>query len=271
MTLKANLTALILATLIAVPLLPNLVLAQNQNQNQTEPANATATTNTTTTERNVTVPVEPAQLPTFPETASNQTNQTQPATQQPATQQPGGAKTPDNATRVITLLDDAQIKIDEARNLIRAIQAQVAEANNQSSSSTNETGEIIQSANDSATDIIDVANETGNEEVINDIENITEDIEDAIEDSIESNENATSEDIENITEDAVEVIENATDTTENSTIEVAFDNAMIRLLSNLVSAQDYNQNLGQDDRDELKANLQDAIAELASDAADSLR
>ena len=35
---------------------------------------------------------------------------------------------------------------------------------------------------------------------------------------------------------------------------------MIRLLSDLVAAQDYNLNLAQEDRDELKANLQDAIA-----------
>ena len=46
---------------------------------------------------------------------------------------------------------------------------------------------------------------------------------------------------------------------------------MIRLLSGLVSAQDYNQGLSSEERDDLKANLQDAIAELASDAADSLR
>ena len=46
---------------------------------------------------------------------------------------------------------------------------------------------------------------------------------------------------------------------------------MIRLLTGLVSAQDYNAGLTTEERDDLKANLQDAIAELASDAADSLR
>jgi len=250
--LKEKITALLLAVLLTIAIIPTLAVSYAQN--------ATSTTNTTTTETNTTLPLEATQLPSFPETEGNQTNQT-------ASEAGPGAKIPDNATRVITLLDDAQIKIDEARSLIQAIQAQLERP----IAATNETGEIIESANDSASDIIEIANETGNEEVINDIENITEDIEDAIEDSIDSNGNATSEDIENITEDAVEVIENTTDTTDNSTIEVAFDNAMIRLLSNLVSAQDYNQNLAQEDRDELKANLQDAIAELASDAADSLR
>ena len=139
--------------------------------------------------------------------------------------------------------------------------------------SGNETGEIIQDANESAIDIGAVVNNTlpNNPEIVDDITNITQDIEDAIEDSIQSNENATGQDIENVTDDAVEAIENATDATDNSTAEVALDNGMIRLLSNLVASQDYNLNLAQEDRDELKANLQDAIAELASDAADSLR
>jgi hypothetical protein len=44
---------------------------------------------------------------------------------------------------------------------------------------------------------------------------------------------------------------------------------MIRLLSNLVAAQDYNGGLSEEERDELKANLQDAIAEIATDAADA--
>ena len=46
---------------------------------------------------------------------------------------------------------------------------------------------------------------------------------------------------------------------------------MIRLLSGLVASRDYNTGLSSEERDDLKANLQDAIAELSSDAADSLR
>ena len=68
-------------------------------------------------------------------------------------------------------------------------------------------------------------------EVIGDVGNITEDIEQAINDTIESNPNATIENIENVTDEAIEVVENATDSTDNSTIEVALDNAMIRLLT----------------------------------------
>ena len=66
------------------------------------------------------LPVEATQLPVFPEspimelgnqTTSNQTEQ--------------GIVSKDNATKVIGLLDDAQTKIDEARDLIRGLQAQI--------------------------------------------------------------------------------------------------------------------------------------------------
>ena len=255
-----KLAALLVATLIVVTSVPTFVYAQN----------ATSTTNTTTTETNTTIPVEnntATQLPVFPEspimelgnqTTSNQTEQ--------------GIVSKDNATKVIGLLDDAQIKIDEARDLIRGLQAQIEAGKEQPGAATNDTDEIIQEANDTATDIDDILE--GNitdSEVIGDVGNITEDIEQAINDTIESNPNATIDNIENLTEEAIEVVENATDNTDNSTIEVALDNAMIRLLSGLVSAQDYNQGLSTEERDDLKANLQDAIAELASDAADSLR
>ena len=192
------------------------------------------------------------------QTTSNQTEQ--------------GIVSKDNATKVIGLLDDAQIKIDEARDLIRGLQAQIEAGKQQPGAATNDTEEIIQEANDTATDIEEIIE--GNitdSEVIGDIGNITEDIEQAINDTIESNPNATTDNIENVTEEAIEAVENVTDSTDNSTIEVALDNAMIRLLSGLVSAQDYNQGLSSEERDDLKANLQDAIAELASDAADSLR
>ena len=255
-----KLAALLVATLIVVTSVPTFVYAQN----------ATSTTNTTTTETNTTIPVEnntATQLPVFPEspimelgnqTTSNQTEQ--------------GIVSKDNATKVIGLLDDAQIKIDEARDLIRGLQAQIEAGKQTGGAATNDTDQIIQDANDTATDIDDILE--GNitdSEVIGDVGNITEDIEQAINDTIESNPNATIDNIENLTEEAIEVVENATDNTDNSTIEVALDNAMIRLLSGLVSAQDYNQGLSTEERDDLKANLQDAIAELASDAADSLR
>ena len=225
-----KLAALLVATLIVVTSVPTFVYAQN----------ATSTTNTTTTETNTTIPVEnntATQLPVFPEspimelgnqTTSNQTEQ--------------GTVSKDNATKVIGLLDDAQIKIDEARDLIRGLQAQIEAGKEQPGAATNDTDEIIQDANDTATDIEDIVE--GNitdSEVIGDVGNITEDIEQAINDTIESNPNATSDNIENVTDEAIEAVENATDNTDNSTIEVALDNAMIRLLSGLVSAQDYNQ------------------------------
>ena len=157
--------------------------------------------------------------------------------------------------------------------MIRGLQAQIEAGKQQpGGAATNDTDQIIQDANETAEDINDIVE--GNltdSEVIGDVGNITEDIEQAINDTIESNPNATIDNIENLTEEAIEVVENATDNTDNSTIEVALDNAMIRLLSGLVSAQDYNQGLSSEERDDLKANLQDAIAELASDAADSLR
>jgi hypothetical protein len=253
-----KIAALLLAVLIALGITPALTV-------QAQVQNATATTNTTTTETNATIPVEPSQLPALPPEFEfgNQTNQTE---TQPE------AQPKDNATQADDLLDEAQIKIDEARQLIASLRAQLEQAG-RPIAANNQTGQIIQDANNSAIDIGAVVNNSlpNNPEVVADVGNITADIEDAIEDSIESNENATNEDIENVTDDAVEAIENATDATDNSTTEVALDNGMIRLLSNLVAAQDYNLNLAQGDRDELKANLQDAIAELASDAADSLR
>ena len=119
-----KLAALLVATLIAITSVPTFVYAQN----------ATSTTNTTTTETNTTIPVEnntATQLPVFPEspimelgnqTTSNQTEQ--------------GIVSKDNATKVIGLLDDAQIKIDEARDLIRGLQAQI-EAGKQTGRSSN--------------------------------------------------------------------------------------------------------------------------------------
>jgi TolA-binding protein len=261
--LKEKITALLLAVLLTVAIIPTLAVTYAQN--------ATSTTNTTTTETNTTLPLEPgpggefpAQLPVFPEPEApeaignqNQTNQTE---------------SKDNATKVIGLLDDAQLKIDEARNIIRALQAQIQADQEQPGAATNDTDEIIQDANDTAEDIEDIIE--GNltdSEVIGDVGNITEDIQDAINDTINSAPNATIDNLENLTDEAIEVVENATDNTDNSTIEVALDNGMIRLLSGLVAAQDYNQGLSTEERDDLKANLQDAIAELASDAADALR
>jgi hypothetical protein len=267
-----KITALLLAVLLVVGIIPTLTVASAQN--------ATSSTNTTTTETNTTIPLEnntATQLPVFPDgeppeatqlpvfppasESGNQTNQTE-----------QGTVSKDNATKVIGLLDDAQIKIDEARDLIRGLQAQIEAGKQQPGAATNDTEEIIQEANDTATDIEEIVE--GNitdSEVVNDIENITEDIEQAINDTIQSNPNATTDNIENVTDEAIEAVENVTDSTDNSTIEVALDNAMIRLLSGLVSAQDYNTGLSSEERDDLKANLQDAIAELASDAADSLR
>jgi hypothetical protein len=270
-----KLAALFVATLIAVTSVPAFVYAQN----------ATATTNTTTTETNMTIPVEnntATQLPVFPDEGlqgdENLTTPVEPQVCPPlcgneTNTSPGNqTQSRDNATKVIGLLDDAQLKIDEARNLIRALQAQIQAGQEQPGAATNDTEEIIQEANDSSTDITDIV-ETNitDSEIIADVGNLTEDIEQAINDTIQSNPNATIDNIENITDEALEAVENVTDSTDNSTIEVAIDNAMIRLLSGLVAAQDYNAGLTTEDRDDLKANLQDAIAELSSDAADSLR
>jgi hypothetical protein len=270
-----KITALLLAVVLSIAIIPTLALANAQN--------ATSTTNTTTTETNATIPLAPTQLPFFPEEGlQGDENITGPPVEaqicpplcgnETSTSPGNQTLSKDNATKVIGLLDDAQLKIDEARDLIRGLQAQIAAGQGQPGQVTNDTEEIIQEANDSSTDIEEIAE--GNitdSEVIGDLGNITEDIEQAINDTIESNPNATNEAIENVTDDAIEAIENATDSTDNSTIEVALDNAMIRLLSGLVAAQDYNAGLTTEDRDDLKANLQDAIAELSSDAADSLR
>jgi F0F1-type ATP synthase membrane subunit b/b' len=264
--MREKLTALLLAVLLTVAIIPTLAVTSHAQ-------NATSTTNTTTTETNTTLPLEATQLPVFPEPEApeaigNQTNQTE-------TETPSGNQTEskDNATKVIGLLDDAQLKIDEARNLIRALQAQIQADKQQPGAATNETSEIIESANESAEDIIDIVIDdiTNDTEVVDNIENATEDITDAINGSINDASNATIDVIDNATDIIIDLIDNATENSDNSTTEVAIDNAMIRLLSNLVAAQDYNGGLSEEERDELKANLQDAIAEIAGDAADAAR
>ena len=82
----------------------NLPLAQAQN--------ATSITNTTTTETNTTVPLDSYPMPVFPE--PKQWNDRQSKRRSNEAEQAIESK--DNATRVIGLLDDAQIKIDEARD-----------------------------------------------------------------------------------------------------------------------------------------------------------
>jgi hypothetical protein len=279
--MKQKVTAILLALVISLGVVtPAAIVNAQDNEtfiegnqsagNVTIPANITiaADTNLTEATTNETTPPVAAQLPVFPEgelTApiAELGNQTEAA-----------AKIPDNATQVLNLLDDAQIKIDEARNLIQSLQSQLEEAQRpEAEAPTNDTEQIIESANDSASDIIDIVDEevTNDPEVVDDVGNVTEDVIDAIEDSINSEDNATIGAIENITEEVIEVIGNATENVDNSTTEVAIQNALVRLLTNLVSAQDYNQNLAQEDKDELKANLEDAIEELASEAADSLR
>lgn len=259
-----KITALLLAVVLAVGIIPTLTAQEN----------ATSTTNTTTTETNTTIPIEnntATQLPVFPEDeVIADENITAPGNE---TEAPGPVSK-DNATKVLTLLGDAQTNIDDARAIILALQAQIEADKEQpeAGAATNDTEEIKQEANETAEDIEEIVE--GNitdSEVIGDVGNITEDIEQAINDTIESADNATVDNIENLTDEAIEVVENATDNTDNSTIEAAINTGMIRLLSGLVSAQDYNQGLTSEERDDLKANLQDAIAELSSDAADALR
>jgi uncharacterized protein YoxC len=255
--MREKVTALLLAVLLTLAIIPTLGVTYAQN--------ATSSTNTTTTETNTTLPLEATQLPVFPEPEAPEAigNQTETAASNQTLSK-------DNATKVIGLLDDAQLKIDEARDLIRGLQAQIEAG--KGGAAANDTDQIIQDANDTAEDIQDIVE--GNltdSEVIGDVGNITEDIEQAINDTLESASNATIDNIENLTDEAIEVIDNATENMDNSTIEVALDNGMIRLLTNLVAAQDYNGGLSEEERDELKANLQDAIEELASNAGDALR
>ena len=180
-----KITALLVAVLLTLAIVPTMSLTVRAQEN------ATSTTNTTTTETNTTIPVEDntaTQLPVFPEeglvgdenlTLGNENVTT------PSNQTEQGIVSKDNATKVIGLLDDAQIKIDEARELIRGLQAQIEAAKEQPG---NATDEIIQDANDTATDIEEIAE--GNitdSEVIGDLGNMTEDIVAAINDTIESN------------------------------------------------------------------------------------
>ena len=260
-----KIAGLLLAVVLTIGIIPTLTIAQAQN--------ATSTTNTTTTETNTTIPVEDntaTQLPVFPEPEAPEAigNQTEASNQ---TEQ--GIVSKDNATKVIGLLDDAQIKIDEARDLIRGLQAQIEAGKEQPVASANDTEEIIESTNESAEDIIDIIIDdiTNDTEVVDNIENATEDITEIINGSINDASNATIDVIDNSTDTIIDLIDNATENLDNSTTEVAIDNAMIRLLSNLVAAQDYNGGLSEEERDELKANLQDAIVEIAGDAADALQ
>jgi hypothetical protein len=267
-----KITGLLLAVLITIGIIPTLTIAYAQE-------NATSTTNTTTTETNTTLPLAPTQLPVFPDEGPPQATQLPvfPETEAPEavgnqTNQTGetapGPVSKDNATKVLGLLGGAQTNIDEARNIILALQARIEAGEQQP---VNETDEIIQDANETAEDIQDIIESNlTDSEIIGDVGNITEDIEQAINDTIESAPNATVDNTENLTEEAIEVVENATENLDNSTIEVALNNGMIRLLTGLVAAQDYNTGLAQEERDDLKANLQDAIAELASNAADAL-
>ena len=265
-----KITGLLLAVVLTLGIIPTLTIAYAQE-------NATSTTNTTTTETNTTIPVEDntaTQLPVFPEPEAPEAIGNQTGNETEAQPEAPGPVSKDNATKVLTLLGDAQTNIDDARAIILALQAQIEADKEQpgAGAATNDTEEIKEEANETAEDIEEIIE--GNitdSEVIGDIGNITEDIEQAINDTIESNPNATSDNIENVTDDAIEAIDNATENLDNSTIEVALDNAMIRLLSGLVASQDYNTGLSSEERDDLKANLQDAIAELAGDAADAAR
>jgi hypothetical protein len=263
-----KISGLLLAVVLTIGIIPTLTIAQAQN--------ATSSTNTTTTETNTTIPVEEAppqatQLPVFPEEGLIGDENLTLGNENVTTPEAPGPVSKDNATKVLGLLGNAQTSIDEARAIILSLQAQIG-AGQEQPGAANDTEEIKQEANETAEDIEEIAE--GNitdSEIIGDLGNITEDIEQAINDTIESNPNATSDNIENVTDDAIEAIDNATENIDNSTIEVALDNAMIRLLSGLVASQDYNTGLSSEERDDLKANLQDAIAELAGDAADAAR
>jgi hypothetical protein len=261
-----KISGLLLAILLTIGIIPTLTIAQAQN--------ATSSTNTTTTETNTTIPVEDntaTQLPVFPEEGLQGDENLTLGNENVTTPEAPGPVSKDNATIVLGLLDDAQTNIDDARAIILALQAQIEAGQEQPVASTNDTEEIIESTNESAEDIIDIIIDdiTNDTEVVDNIENATEDITEIINGSINDASNATIDVIDNSTDTIIDLIDNATENLDNSTTEVAIDNAMIRLLSNLVAAQDYNGGLSEEERDELKANLQDAIAEIATDAADA--
>ena len=177
---------------------------------------------------------------------------------------------PQNLTQVkeeaIDLLDTAETNIEDARDLIRSLQEALAQAQG-------DKGQVIvEQANESATDIIDIVKEnvTVDQPVIDQVGNASDTVVQVINATV--NGTITPEQSENVTEVAdavVDVIEEATEPVDNTTVTTQVDTAMIRLLTGLVDAQDYTA-LPVDQRDELKADLAETIADLADNSADRL-
>ena len=167
----------------------------------------------------------------------------------------------------IPLLDQAETNIQDARDLIASLQEALAEAQG-----GNVTEDIITDANQSAEDIIEVVEDAVNDTAtVDEAGNVTEDVITVINDTIQGNDNATADQVQNASDTVVDVIDEVTDNIDNSTAEGQVQSALVRRLTGLVNAQDFNQNLTQDEKNALKADLQDTIAEQAESAADALR
>lgn len=204
---------------------------------------------------NESLPQEPIPFPQGLETSGNETAGNETAISQNLTQVKEEA---------IDLLDTAETNIQDARDLIQSLQEALAQAQAED--------EIVDEANQTADEIIDIVKDEVNDTAIVDqVGNITEDVVDVINDTVQSAPNATVDQTQNVSESVVDIIDEVTDDIDNSTAEAETQSAMIRLLTGLVESQNYNQNLTQTDRDNLKADLQETIADLADDAADTLR
>jgi hypothetical protein len=175
---------------------------------------------------------------------------------------------------VILLLDSAESDIKDARNLLANLTAaqEQEQEQEQEPAAANETEQIVIDANQSAEDIVEIIEtEVTNESAaVDDVSNATNDVVEIIEDSVQSNENATSEEIENVTEEVVEIVEEVIDPIDNSSAEVHAQSALIRLLTQIVDAQNYNENLTDEEKTDLQSTLQEVIVEQAISLADSL-
>jgi hypothetical protein len=168
--------------------------------------------------------------------------------------------------QAIPLLDSAEKDIQDARDLIRGLQEQLAAAQGEGQ-------QVVTEANDSAAEVVDIVKEnvSADQGTVNIVGNKTDQVVETINATI--NGTITPEQSENVTEQAeevVDVVDEAIQGTDNATISTQADTAMIRLLTGLVNAQDYTA-LPADQKANLKADLADTIADIADETADNLR
>lgn len=170
--------------------------------------------------------------------------------------------------QAITLLNSAEQSISEARSLIAsleaALQAQAPEIPEQV--------EIITEANESADDVVEIVETvTANESAaVDDVSNATDAVVEIVEDSIEGNANASVDAVVNASDSVVEIVEEVIDPVDNASAEVQAQSALIRLLTQLVDAQNYNQNITAEEKADLQTTLQETIVEQAGSLVESL-